>query len=36
MHLAGVLGHFRQAELVSIEGAGRWLHDEPAEIDALK
>jgi pimeloyl-ACP methyl ester carboxylesterase len=35
---AGVLGHFRQAELVKIEGAGHWLqHDKPAEIvDALK
>ena len=30
---AGVLGHFRQAELVRIEGAGHWLqHDKPAEI----
>ena len=35
---AGVLGHFRQAELVKIEGAGHWLqHDKPAEIiDALE
>jgi pimeloyl-ACP methyl ester carboxylesterase len=35
---AGVLGHFRQAELVRIEGAGHWLqHDKPAEIvDVLK
>ena len=35
---AGVLGHFRQAELVRIEGAGHWLqHDKPAEIiDALR
>ncbi len=30
---AGVLGHFRQAELVKIEGAGHWLqHDQPAEV----
>ncbi|MDO9058036.1 MAG: alpha/beta hydrolase, partial [Bradyrhizobium sp.] len=35
---AGVLGHFKQAELVKIEGAGHWVqHDKPAEIiDALK
>ncbi|WP_291865962.1 alpha/beta hydrolase [Bradyrhizobium sp.] len=35
---AGVLGHFRQAELVKIDGAGHWVqHDKPAEIiDALK
>ena len=35
---AGVLGHFRQAELVKIEGAGHWVqHDKPAEvIEALK
>jgi len=35
---AGVLKHFRQAELVRIEGAGHWLqHDRPAEIiDILK
>ena len=35
---AGVHGHFRQAELVKIEGAGHWLqHDKPAEvIDVLK
>lgn len=35
---AGVLGHFRQAELVKIEGAGHWVqHDKPDEIiDALK
>ena len=35
---AGVLGHFRQAELVKIEGAGHWLqHDKPAEIiEALR
>ena len=35
---AGVLGYFRQAELVRIEGAGHWLqHDKPAEvIGALK
>ena len=35
---AGVLGHFQQAELVKIEGAGHWVqHDKPAEIiDALK
>src|SRR5450631_347823 len=35
---AGVLGHFRQAQLVRIDGAGHWLqHDKPAEvIDALK
>lgn len=30
---AGVLGHFRQAELVKIEGAGHWLqHDKAAEV----
>jgi pimeloyl-ACP methyl ester carboxylesterase len=30
---AGVLKHFRQAELVRIEGAGHWLqHDKPAEV----
>jgi pimeloyl-ACP methyl ester carboxylesterase len=30
---AGVLGHFQQAELVKIEGAGHWVqHDKPAEI----
>lgn len=30
---AGVLEHFRQAELVKIEGAGHWLqHDKPAGI----
>ncbi len=35
---AGVLGHFQQAELLKIEGAGHWVqHDKPAEvIDALK
>lgn len=35
---AGVLGHFRRAELVKIEGAGHWVqHDRPAEIiDALE
>ena len=35
---AGVLGHFGQAELVKIEGAGHWVqHDKPAEIiDALR
>jgi pimeloyl-ACP methyl ester carboxylesterase len=35
---AGVLGYFRQAELVRIEGAGHWLqHDKAAEvIDMLK
>jgi pimeloyl-ACP methyl ester carboxylesterase len=35
---AGVLKHFRQAELVRIQGAGHWLqHDKPAEvIDVLK
>ena len=35
---AGVLGHFQQAELVKIEGAGHWVqHDKPVEvIDALK
>ncbi len=35
---AGVLGHFQQAELVKIEGAGHWVqHDKPAEvIDALR
>jgi pimeloyl-ACP methyl ester carboxylesterase len=33
---AGVLGHFRQAELVKIEGAGHWLqHDKPAEVIGL-
>jgi pimeloyl-ACP methyl ester carboxylesterase len=30
---AGVLGHFRQAELVKIEGAGHWLqHDRPEAV----
>ncbi|QWG22268.1 alpha/beta hydrolase [Bradyrhizobium sediminis] len=30
---AGVLGHFRQAELVRIEGAAHWLqHDKPEEV----
>lgn len=30
---AGVLAHFRQAELVKIAGAGHWLqHDKPAEV----
>ena len=30
---AGVLGHFRHAELVKIEGAGHWLqHDRAAEV----
>jgi len=30
---AGVLGHFRQAELARIEGAGHWLqHDKSAEV----
>jgi pimeloyl-ACP methyl ester carboxylesterase len=30
---AGVLGHFRQAELARIEGAGHWLqHDKAAEV----
>jgi pimeloyl-ACP methyl ester carboxylesterase len=30
---AGVLGHFRQAELVRIEGAGHWLqHDKPEAV----
>ncbi|MDP3690121.1 alpha/beta fold hydrolase, partial [Bradyrhizobium sp.] len=35
---AGVLGHFKQAELVKIEGAGHWVqHDKPDEIvSALK
>ncbi|MES2197323.1 MAG: alpha/beta hydrolase [Pseudomonadota bacterium] len=35
---AGVLGHFRQAEVVKFEGAGHWVqHDKPAEvIDALR
>ena len=33
---AGVLGHFKQAELVRIEGAGHWLqHDKPAEVMRL-
>jgi pimeloyl-ACP methyl ester carboxylesterase len=33
---AGVLGHFRQAELVKIEGAGHWLqHDQPDELISL-
>jgi pimeloyl-ACP methyl ester carboxylesterase len=33
---AGVLGHFRQAELVRIEGAGHWLqHDKAAEVLGL-
>jgi len=28
-----VLAHFRQAELVTIAGAGHWLqHDKPAEV----
>ena len=32
------MAHFRQAELVKIEGAGHWLqHDKPAEvIDVLQ
>jgi pimeloyl-ACP methyl ester carboxylesterase len=30
---AGVLGYFRQAELVKIEGAGHWLqHDKPEQV----
>jgi pimeloyl-ACP methyl ester carboxylesterase len=30
---AGVLGHFRQAELVRLEGAGHWLqHDKADEV----
>ena len=30
---AGVLGHFRQAELVKIAGAGHWLqHDQPEAV----
>jgi pimeloyl-ACP methyl ester carboxylesterase len=30
---AGVLGHFRQAELVKIEGAGHWVqHDQPEQV----
>jgi pimeloyl-ACP methyl ester carboxylesterase len=30
---AGVLGHFRQAELVKIEGAGHWLqHDKTEQV----
>jgi pimeloyl-ACP methyl ester carboxylesterase len=30
---AGVLGHFRQAELVKIEGAGHWVqHDQPQQV----
>ena len=30
---AGVLAHFKQAELVKIAGAGHWLqHDKPAEV----
>ena len=35
---AGVLGHFRQAELIRIAGAGHWVqHDKPAEIiEALR
>ena len=35
---AGVLDHFRQAELVRIAGAGHWVqHDKPAEIiEALR
>jgi len=35
---AGVIAHFREAELVKIEGAGHWLHhDKPTEVlDLLK
>src|SRR6266478_5564360 len=35
---AGVISHFKQAELVKIEGAGHWLHhDKPDEVlDVLK
>jgi pimeloyl-ACP methyl ester carboxylesterase len=35
---AGVISHFKQAELVKIEGAGHWLHhDRPDEVlDVLK
>jgi pimeloyl-ACP methyl ester carboxylesterase len=30
---AGVISHFKQAELVKIEGAGHWLHhDKPDEV----
>ena len=33
---AGVLGHFRQAELVKVEGAGHWLqHDQPEQVIGL-
>jgi len=35
---AGVISHFKRAELVKIEGAGHWLHhDKPDEVlDVLK
>jgi pimeloyl-ACP methyl ester carboxylesterase len=35
---AGVISHFKQAELVKIEGASHWLrHDKPDEaLDVLK
>jgi pimeloyl-ACP methyl ester carboxylesterase len=35
---AGVISHFKQAELVKIESAGHWLHhDKPDEVlDVLK
>jgi len=38
LRAAGVISHFKQAELVKIEGAGHWLrHDKPDEVlDVLK
>ena len=33
---AGVMTHFKHAELAKIEGAGHWLpHDKPDEVAAL-
>jgi pimeloyl-ACP methyl ester carboxylesterase len=36
--MAGVLGNFRHAELVKIEGAGHWLHHDKADevLDILR